>query len=109
MHQIHSALVSHKCVCKIDRALSAGDYSKLMKITGIKYIESLLSNDVDLKYEQITHNNSYLRQPDLEDKLVFTHAALITELEKEIDDFPEHVCCCCDRLNQRKSISVVRL
>ena len=38
-----------------------------------------------------------------------THAALITELEKEIDDFPEHVCCCCERLNQRKSISVVRL
>ena len=109
LHQIHSALVCHKCVCKIDQALSAGDYSKLMKITGIKYIESLLSNDVDLKYEQITHNNSYLRQPDLEDKLVFTHAALITELEKEIDDFPELVCCCCERLNQRKSISVVRL
>ena len=109
LHQIHSALVSHKCVCKIDQALSAGDYSKLMEITGIKNIESLLSNDVDLKYEQIKHNNSYLRQPDLEEKLVVTHAALITELEKEIDDFPEHVCCCCERLNQRKSISVVRL
>ena len=40
---------------------------------------------------------------------MLTHAALITELDKEINDFPEHVCCCCDRLNQRKSISVVRL
>ena len=109
LHQIHSALVCHKCVCEIDQALSAGDYSKLMEITGIKNIESLLSNDVDLRYEQITHNTSYLRQPDLEEKLVVTHAALITELEKEIDDFPEHVCCCCERLNQRKSISVVRL
>ena len=109
LHQIHSAIVCHKCVCKIDQALSAGDYSKLMEITGIKNIESLLSNDVDLKYEQIKHNNSYLRQPDLEEKLVVTHAALITELEKEIDDFPEDVCCCWERLNQRKSISVVRL
>ena len=77
-----------------------------MKMAGIKNIESLLGNDVDHEYEENTHDNSYLRQPDLEDKLVFTHAALITEFEKEIDDFPEHACCC-ERLSQRKSMSVV--
>ena len=109
MQQVNSAIVSHKCVCEIDQALGTGEYSKLMKITGIKNIESLLGNDVEHKYEEITHDNLYLRQPDLEDKLVFTHAALITEFEKEIDDFPEHVCCCCECFNQRKSISVVRL
>ena len=108
LRQVNSAIVSHKCVCEIDQVLGTGDYSKLMKMAGIKNIESLLGNDVDHKYEEITHDNSYLRQPDLEDKLIFTHAALITEFKKEIDDFPEHVCCCCERLNQRKSISVVR-
>ena len=38
-----------------------------------------------------------------------THAKLITELEKEIEDFPEHVCCSCERLFQKKSVTVVKL
>ena len=40
---------------------------------------------------------------------MFAHAALISELDKEINDFPEHVFGCCERLHQRKSISVVSL
>ena len=39
-------------------------------------------------------------------ELVIAHAALIAGYEKEIDDFPEHVCICCERLHQRKSVSV---
>ena len=83
-----------------------------MEITDTLYFGSLLKNDLDSKYEQTEDSESSdsgLRQPDLEEQLVFTHAALIKELEKEIYDFPEHVRCCCDRLNQRKSISVVTL
>ena len=101
LRHVESAIVSHQSVCEIDQALGTGDYIKLMKMTDIKNIEFLLGNDVDHKFEEITHDNLYLRQPDLEDKLVSTHAALITEFEKNIYDFPEHVCCCCERLNQR--------
>ena len=78
----------------------------------IRTFGALLKNDLDSKYEQCNDSecgDSVLRQPDLEEQLVLTHAALITELDKEINDFPEHVCCCCECLNQRKSISVVRL
>ena len=112
LREVHGAIASHKCVLEIDEALSAGDYHKLMEIANIRTFGALLKNDLDSKYEQCNDSecgDSVLRQPDLEEQLVLTHAALITELDKEINDFPEHVCCCCDRLNQRKSISVVRL
>ena len=112
LREVHSAIASHKFVLEIDEALSAGDYHKLMEIANIRTFGALLKNDLDSKYEQYNNSecgDSVLRQPDLEEQLVLTHATLITELDKEINDFPEHVCCCCDRLNQRKSISVVRL
>ena len=50
--------------------------------------------------------DSMLRQPHLESQLLITHAELITWLEK---DFPEHVCCSCQRLHQRKSVTRVKL
>ena len=67
-----------------------------MTILNIKKVESLLSNDLDTKYEQSTDDvccNSVLRQPDLEVHLTLTHVALIARLDK---DFPEHMCCCCE-------------
>ena len=112
LHDLHCAISSSNCVLEIDEALNAGNYHKLMKILNIKKVESLLSNDLDTKYEQSTDDvccNSVLRQPDLEVHLTLTHVALIACLDKEIDDFPEHMCCCCERLHQRKSVSVVRL
>ena len=71
----------------------------------------MLSNDVDSKYEHVSYKEcceSDLR-PDLEMQLMTTHAALMTALDREIYDFPDHACCCCERLHQRKSVSVVRL
>ena len=47
--------------------------------------------------------------PHLESQLTVTHAKLITELEKEISDYPEHVCCSCEQLHQRKSVTRVNI
>ena len=108
LHDLHCAISSSNCVLEIDEAHNAGNYHKLMKILNIKKVESLLSNDLDTKYEQSTDDvccNSVLRQPDLEVHLTLTHVALIAHLDKEIDDFPEHMCCSCERLHQRKSLS----
>ena len=72
--------------------------------------DTLLNNDVESSYEQCTDSadaDSMLRQPHLESQLVITHAGLISRLEKEIDDFPELVCCSCERLHQRKSVTRV--
>ena len=33
----------------------------------------------------------------------------VTELEKEISDYPEHVCCSCGKLHQRKSVTRVNI
>ena len=37
------------------------------------------------------------------------HAQVIADFEKEVDDDPEHACCSCERLHQRKSVTRVRL
>ena len=47
--------------------------------------------------------DSELVQPGIEMKLLTKHAQLIADLEKESDDDPEHVCCSCECLYQRKS------
>ena len=47
--------------------------------------------------------------PTLEMDLAIVHAAVIGGFEKEVNDFPLHVCVCCERLHQRKSVSVISL
>ena len=42
-------------------------------------------------------------------KLLTKHAQLIADLEKESEDDPEHVCCSCECLYQRKSVTRVKL
>ena len=46
---------------------------------------------------------------NLESQLVIMHAHMISKLEKEIDDDPEHACCSCERLHQRKTVTRVKL
>ena len=52
MHHLHSAIRSHSCVHDIDESLCDGDFDALMEITNVDDFESLLSNDVELSYEQ---------------------------------------------------------
>ena len=103
-----TALSAHRSVSYIDNALKNGNHRSLIKITGVK---SLLSCDVEEKYQKLTpvDCSDSLRRPTLETELAIAHAALIAGYEKEIYDFPEHACICCERLHQRKSVSVVSL
>ena len=52
---------------------------------------------------------SMLRNPNLESQLLSTYAELMIDLDKEIDDYAEHVCCSCERLHQRKNVTIVSL
>ena len=106
---VTSALSAHRIVCDIDNALKNGNHQRLLQIT---QIESLLSCNVEQNYQKLTpvqFSDLALRRPNLEVELAIAHAALIAGFEKEIHDFPEHVCICCERLHQRKSVSVVSL
>ena len=49
--------------------------------------------------------DSELLQPGIEIQLLTKHAQLIAELEEEIDDHPEHVCCSCECLYQKMSVT----
>ena len=100
---VTTALSCHKIVCSIDSALQCGNYKKLMQITGINKIELLLRNNVAERYQQLNVDDcphSLFKSPTLEMDLAIAHAALIAAFEKEIYDFPEHACCCCERLHQ---------
>ena len=90
LREVYNAIASRKCILVIDEELSNGNSCH------IERIDSLISNDVDSKYELCTGNrcaHSDIRRPDLETQLMITHSVLIT---KQIYDFPEHACCCCE-------------
>ena len=107
---MYSAVNSHKCVQNIDNALSAGDYHTLMDITDLNDFEAMHSNEVESTYEQCADSaDSDLVKPGVEMKLLTKHAQLIADLEKESEDDPEHVCCSCECLYQRKSVTRVKL
>ncbi len=72
--------------------------------------EGVLSNHVQSSFELCTDvvtADSVLKKPNLKSQLLITHGHLITQLEKEIDDFPDSACCSCERLHQRKSVTGV--
>ena len=106
---VTTALTCHKILCSIDNVLQCGNYKKLMQITGINKVKLLLGNIVAERYQQLNVDDcphSLFKSPM---DLAIAHAALIAAFEKKIYDFPEHACCCCERLHKRKSVSVVRL
>ena len=114
LQQSSSARTSHKYIFDIDKALCTGEYHRLMEITQSNGFESLISNDGEASYEQCTDvagGDLVLRQPNLEAQLLISHAELISQLEDEVQDFPEYACCrCqCERLHQRKSLTRINL
>ena len=107
---LYTAINSHLSVCNVDNALSNGDFNSLMGITNTDSCEALLCNDIETRYEQCTDTASEnLREPISESQLMIKHAHIISQLEKEIDDYPQHVCCSCERLHQRKFVTRVKL
>ena len=96
LRPVYSAMSSHQCVQNIDKALSAGDFYTLMEITKFNDFEALLSNKIETTHEQCTTAaKSQLLLPGIENHHLTKHIQLITELEKEINDYPEHVCFSC--------------
>ena len=54
-------------------------------------------------------SNSFFRVPHLETTLQLQHSLVISQLEKEWNDNAENVCCSCQCLFQRKSVTRVKL
>ena len=107
--QLYKALSSHNSIQDIDTSLCSGDYKSLMRITQVKDFDCLLSNSLHSAYEQCNdhaHGSSVGKTSSLEAQLLLS---MIAALEKEMDDDPEHVCCSCERLLQRKAVTKVQL
>ena len=92
LHAVYRAIKSHIQVTSIDSALRDGHFHSMMEIT--KTVE--FDADTESRYEQHTDTaagDSTFRNPNLESHLLITHVEVIKQFEKEIDDFPEYVCC----------------
>ena len=110
LNHVYSAITSHVGVLNIDKALRTCDLHSLMEITKVTDFAVLLTNDLDASYEQcadVAVADSVLK--NVESQLLLTHAQVISDLDKEIDDNREHACCSCERLHQRKSVMRVKL
>ena len=68
---VTDALSAHRAVCDIDHALKNGKHNHLMKITDV---QSLLSCDVEEKYNKLKSSELALRRPTLETELAIAHA-----------------------------------
>ena len=90
---------SHVMIDGIDRALCSGDYTALLVLLGMNF-EGLFytaDNDTD-EHEQVS---------DL--RIMLDNSMVIESLCKEVEDDPDKVCCCCEQLHQRKSVTKVSL
>ena len=110
---LYHAIQSHTTIYNIDAARNEGDFLALMEILKIDDLETLLDNNITSEYSKELDNSvnieSPLRDPNLESKLIIAHSKLITEFDKDINDYPIHACCSCDCLHQRKSVTRVKL
>ena len=108
LNYIYSALKSHMIIYSIDTALHNGDYQSLLQLTDMGNFEAIFDNDVNFSL-QSSANGSGFRRPNLETYLAITHANIIAQYEKEVDDNHEHPCICCEQLYQRKNVVRIKL
>ena len=78
-------------IYNIDTALHNGDYQSLLQLTDIGNFEAIINNDVDFSL-QSSANGLGFRRPNLETYLAITHANVIAQYEKEVDNNHEHLC-----------------
>ena len=108
MHQLYIGIRCLKVLEEIDKVLWTGDLEYLISVSGVEgQLGKLFSKEVDVVYEMPVDDVDEMQ--DVESSLLLTHAQLIADYDKVLDDHAEHVCCSCERLYQRKSVSRVKL
>ena len=103
---VYVAINSLRSVSKLDEALKSGDFAFLMNNLDGDF-DSLLSNDVETTHELTETAHSVLRRRDLELHLQITHAGLIAEYQKAVEDYPQNPCCSCQQLHQRRNVTKI--
>ena len=106
LRAVYVTINSLRSISKLDEALKSGDFALLMNNLDCDS-ESLLSNDVEKTHELTEIAHSVLRRRDLELHLQVTHAELIAEYQKAVEDYPQNPCCSCQQLHQCKNVTKV--
>ena len=91
-------------------ALEGGDYKELLKLTGIHSFDSLFTQDDNKISDYIAcSDNTGLRDPELEPKLLVEHASTIDKYQKAVNNFYDCPCCSCEMLLRRDTMSKIDL
>ena len=86
--------------------LCAADFKQLMELATLKDFDELFSEELN----PVSVSNDVIPacsvpdHPGLETRLQIERAEFITELAKKVSDDPEHACCSCECLCQRKNV-----
>ena len=103
--------VVYRIYAKIDTALSNGDFHALMEMLSLNDFKELFSNEVTSPFQEdnLTAESALnLRRPGIDMTLLLSHAKLISQYEKQRDDYAQNVCCSCEQLHRRKNVTVVK-
>ena len=68
-------------------------------------LDSIFSNVVEDTQESPAQECE-IRKPDLELRLQVENAGVIAEYRKAVEDYPNTVCCSCQQLHLRKTMSL---
>ena len=109
LNNVYTAVKCHLLIYDLDLALHNGDYQSLLQLTQVEDFETLLNCDTALCSSSTSTSGSNFRRPDLGTHLTITHAPVIAEYEKELHDYHDIPCVCCERLCQRKGVTCVKL
>ena len=109
LNQVYTGVKCHLLIYDLDLALHNGDYQSLLQLTQFDKFETLLNCDAALCSSSTSTSGSNFRRPDLGTHLTIMHAPVIAAYEKELHDYHEIPCVCCERLYQRKGVTRVKL
>ena len=106
LRQIYQVLHNYGNILAFNCALEGGDYKDLLKLTGMHTFDNLFKQDNSQNsgYKACSDNTG-LRDPEHEPKLLVEHSSLIEKYNKAVYTFSDCPCCSCEMLFRRDTMS----
>ena len=109
LKQLYQARHNNQNITAIDKVLPTGNYKELMKLLHFDKFEKVFKmKDVD-DDNDCADTNQVKCSDVSEEQLLLKNEKVIKEHNKQLEDDPGQVCCSCQQLHQRKSVTQVTL
>ena len=104
---LYSALSSHRCIARLDKALSAGDFQALIWQSPRLMVLTVYSMIiVTAKHHDCDRQTNCAVAAFSDTPLEILQANLISTYQKELDETdPVHMCCSCEQLHKKRNVT----